>query len=159
MHGRFVRQYRYPRLCPASGKKPQARGLSVTGWPLHMPRPMSLPPVSSEAASRRLTFVTHPVFIELADLPDKASGMVRDGCTEAAQVLIANDLETTMKNHANAWIRRTFPSAEYRGGVLGTGRHRILASATSRPDVPRHLTLLQEPLSYRLARLRIERGS
>jgi hypothetical protein len=92
--------------------------------------------------SRSLTLVTHPALAELADLLGKAADTVRDGHAEAAQALIANVLETTMKNHANAWIRRTFPSAEYQG-ALGTRHHRTLASATSGPDNPRDLTLLQ----------------
>ncbi|MFJ2769571.1 hypothetical protein [Streptomyces sp. NPDC087300] len=92
--------------------------------------------------SGSLALVTHPALVELADLLDKAADAVRAGHAEAAQALIANVLETTMKNHANAWIRRTFPSAEYRGAP-GTGHHRTLASATSGPDNPRDLTLLQ----------------
>lgn len=91
---------------------------------------------------RSLAFVTHPALVELADLLNKAAETVRGGHTEAAQALIANVVETTMKNHANAWIRRTFPSAEYQGAP-GTAHHRTLASATSGPDNPRDLTLLQ----------------
>lgn len=89
-----------------------------------------------------LTHITHPALVELADLLDKAAKAAGDGHAEAAQALIANVLETTMKNHANAWIRRTFPSADYKGAP-GTAHHRTLANATSGPDSPRDLTLLQ----------------
>ncbi|HEY9326718.1 MAG TPA: hypothetical protein VIS09_00510 [Streptomyces sp.] len=92
--------------------------------------------------SSSLAIVMHPALVELADLLGKAADAVRAGHTEAAQALIANVLETTMKNHANAWIRRTFPSVEYRGAP-GTAHHRTLANATSGPDNPRDLTLLQ----------------
>ena len=60
--------------------------------------------------SRSLTRVTHPALVELADLLGKAAEAVRGGYPEAAQALIANVVEITMKNHANTWIRRTFPS-------------------------------------------------
>ncbi|MFJ6659030.1 hypothetical protein ACIQNG_22150 [Streptomyces sp. NPDC091377] len=97
--------------------------------------------------SDSLALVTYPALVELADLLGKAADAVRAGHTEAAQALIANILETTMKNHANAWIRRTFPSVEYQGAP-GTRHHRTLAGATSGPANPRDLTLLSSTTTW-----------
>lgn len=83
--------------------------------------------------------VTHPRLAGVSVILHAAVRAARVGSDEGAQALAGNVLETAMKGHGNAWIRRSFPQAEYRG----TGHHLTIAGALSDSDPWTDLTLRQ----------------
>ncbi|WP_165394263.1 hypothetical protein [Streptomyces albidoflavus] len=64
----------------------------------------------------------------------------RAGFGEGAQALAGNVLETAMKRHGNAWIRRSFPQVTY---PPKAGHHGTIGSALDDADDWGDLTLLQ----------------
>ncbi|WP_328843020.1 hypothetical protein [Streptomyces sp. NBC_00258] len=55
----------------------------------------------------------------------------RAGCSEGAQALAGNALETAMKWHGNAWIRQSFPQVTY---PPKAGHHGTIGSALDDAD-------------------------
>lgn len=86
-----------------------------------------------------LQIITHPELTDMVTLLSAASRTARAGFGEGAQALAGNVLDTTMKRHGNAWIRRSFPQAAYPKG----GHHGTISSALDGTDDWGDLTLLQ----------------
>ncbi|MGW6865125.1 hypothetical protein [Streptomyces sp. NPDC054901] len=86
-----------------------------------------------------LQCVTHPGLAGMSLLLNSAVRTARAGFDEGAQALAGNVLETAMSGHGNAWIRSSFPQAEY----TSRGHHPTIASALSGSAPWTDLTLLQ----------------
>ncbi|MGP4091022.1 hypothetical protein [Streptomyces sp. KR55] len=86
-----------------------------------------------------LQIVTHPELTDMVTILSAATRTARTGFSEGAQALAGNVLETAMKRHGNAWIRRSFPQATYTKG----GHHGTIGSALDDGDDWGDLTLLQ----------------
>ncbi|MFD9400286.1 hypothetical protein ACFWA4_15920 [Streptomyces sp. NPDC060011] len=86
-----------------------------------------------------LQLVTHPELTDLVTLLSAASRTARADFSEGAQALSGNVLETAMKRHGNAWIRRSFPQAKYPKG----SHHWVIDSALDDAEDWADLTLLQ----------------
>jgi hypothetical protein len=84
--------------------------------------------------------VTHPELADIATILSTATRTARAGFSEGAQALAGNVLETAMKRHGNAWIRRSFPQGNYRPGG---GHHGVISGALNDADDWGDLTLLQ----------------
>ncbi|MGW1046966.1 hypothetical protein [Streptomyces sp. NPDC002547] len=87
-----------------------------------------------------LQLVTHHELTGMVTILGAATRTARAGFSEGAQALAGNVLETAMKKHGNAWIRRSFPQAAYppKGGHHGT-----IGGALGNADDWGDLTLLQ----------------
>ncbi|MCX5097489.1 hypothetical protein OOK36_54515 [Streptomyces sp. NBC_00365] len=86
-----------------------------------------------------LQIVTHPELTDMVTILSAATRTARAGFSEGAQALAGNVLETAMKRHGNAWIRRSFPQATYTKG----SHHGTIGSALDDADDWGNLTLLQ----------------
>lgn len=86
-----------------------------------------------------LQIVTHPELTGMVAILSTATRTARAGFGEGAQALAGNVLETAMKKHGNAWIRRSFPQVTY----PKAGHHGTIGSALDDADDWGDLTLLQ----------------
>ncbi|MEU5298640.1 hypothetical protein [Streptomyces umbrinus] len=86
-----------------------------------------------------LQIVTHPELTGMVAILSAATRTARADFSEGAQALAGNVLETAMKRHGNAWIRRSFPQATYTRG----GHHWVIDSALDDAGDWGELTLLQ----------------
>ncbi|MEU5338357.1 hypothetical protein AB0G51_34295 [Streptomyces asoensis] len=86
-----------------------------------------------------LQIVTHPELTGMVTMLSAATRTARAGFDEGAQALAGNVLETAMKRHGNAWIRRSFPQVTY----TKNGHHGTIGSALDDADGWGDLTLLQ----------------
>lgn len=86
-----------------------------------------------------LQLVTHPELTGIVTILSAATSTARASFSEGAQALAGNVLETAMKRHGNAWIRRSFPQATYTKG----SHHGTIGSALDDADDWGDLTLLQ----------------
>ncbi|MCX4581329.1 hypothetical protein OHB41_51215 [Streptomyces sp. NBC_01571] len=86
-----------------------------------------------------LQIVTHPELTGMVTILNAATRTARADFNEGAQALAGNVLETAMKRHGNAWIRRSFPQATYTKG----GHHWVIDSALNDAGDWSDLTLLQ----------------
>ncbi|MET7674380.1 hypothetical protein [Streptomyces seoulensis] len=87
-----------------------------------------------------LQIVTHPELTGMVTILSAAIRTARADFSEGAQALAGNVLETAMKGHGNAWIRRTFPQVSY---PPRAGHHGTIGSALDDADDWGDLTLLQ----------------
>ncbi|MFK0017271.1 hypothetical protein [Streptomyces sp. NPDC091027] len=87
-----------------------------------------------------LQMVSHPDLAGMVTLLFTATRTARAGFGEGAQALAGNMLETAMKGHGNAWIRRSFPQVTY---PPKSGHHGTIDSALNEADDWGDLTLLQ----------------
>ncbi|WP_028815341.1 hypothetical protein [Streptomyces flavidovirens] len=87
-----------------------------------------------------LQIVTHPELTSMVAILSTAARTARAGFGEGAQALAGNVLETAMKKHGNAWIRRSFPQVTY---PPKAGHHGTIGSALDDADDWGDLTLLQ----------------
>ncbi|MEW1671556.1 hypothetical protein [Streptomyces albidoflavus] len=87
-----------------------------------------------------LQIVTHPELTGMVAILSTAIRTARAGFGEGAQALAGNVLETAMKRHGNAWIRRSFPQVTY---PPKAGHHGTIGSALDDADDWGDLTLLQ----------------
>jgi hypothetical protein len=87
-----------------------------------------------------LQIVTHPELTGMVAILSTATRTARVGFGEGAQALAGNVLETAMKRHSNAWIRRSFPQVTY---PPEAGHHGTIGSALGDADDWGDLTLLQ----------------
>ncbi|MGV9884797.1 hypothetical protein [Streptomyces sp. NPDC003006] len=87
-----------------------------------------------------LQIVTHPELTGMVAILSTATRTARAGFGEGAQALAGNVLETAMKRHGNAWIRRSFPQVTY---PPKAGHHGTIGSALDDADDWGDLTLLQ----------------
>ncbi|MDP9612836.1 hypothetical protein [Streptomyces demainii] len=87
-----------------------------------------------------LQIVTHPELTDMVTILSAASRTARAGFSEGAQALAGNVLETAMKRHGNAWIRRSFPQVTYPSKA---GHHGTIGSVLDDTDDWGDLTLLQ----------------
>ncbi|MEU1599902.1 hypothetical protein ABZ468_45735 [Streptomyces sp. NPDC005708] len=65
-----------------------------------------------------LQSVTHSELTGMVSMLGAASRTARAGFSEGAQALAGNVLETAMKRHGNAWIRRSFPKRRSQRAVI-----------------------------------------
>ncbi|MFE9647483.1 hypothetical protein ACFYO0_25870 [Streptomyces sp. NPDC006365] len=86
-----------------------------------------------------LQIVTHPELTDMVTILSAATRTARAGFSEGAQALAGNVLDTAMKRHGNAWIRRSFPQVTYTKG----SHHGTIGSALDDADDWGDLTLLQ----------------
>ena len=86
-----------------------------------------------------LQTVTHPDLTGMTTLLSSAVSTARAGCTDGAQALAGNVLDTAMKRHGSAWIRRSLPQAQYPRG----SHHGTITSALTKVDEWGSLSLLQ----------------
>ncbi|MEV5485667.1 hypothetical protein [Streptomyces sioyaensis] len=86
-----------------------------------------------------LETVTHPELTDLVTILRAVIRTARAGFNEGAQALAGNVLETAMKKHGNAWIRRSFPQVTY----PKAGHHGTIGSVLDDTDDWSDLTLLQ----------------
>lgn len=87
-----------------------------------------------------LQIVTHPELTGMVTILSAATRTARADFSEGAQALAGNVLETAMKRHGNAWIRRTFPQVSY---PPKAGHHGTIGSVLDDADDWGDLTLLQ----------------
>ena len=78
-----------------------------------------------EDVEASLEEVDHPDLLAYREFTLQAAACVRDGHDAAAQALLANVLDTVMRNHGHAWLRGYFPQATF----TGTGSHKMIAGA------------------------------
>jgi hypothetical protein len=87
-----------------------------------------------------LRVITHPELAGMVTILRTATRTARAGFSEGAQALAWNVLETAMKGHGNAWIRRSFPQVTY---PPKAGHHGTIGSVLDDTDEWGDLTLLQ----------------
>ena len=78
-----------------------------------------------EDVEASLEEVDHPDLAAHRGFTLQAAACIRDGHDAAAQALLANVLDTVMRDHGHAWLRSYFPQATF----TGAGSHKMLAGA------------------------------
>ncbi|MER6274439.1 hypothetical protein [Streptomyces sp900105755] len=78
-----------------------------------------------EDVESSLKEVDHPELLDHREFTLQAAACIRDGHDAAAQALLANVLDTVMRDHGHAWLRSYFPQATF----TGTGSNKMIAGA------------------------------